>query len=95
MRKRREIGLLWESFFLFLFFNKAYGSFMFSCWLFLSIYLFLVAVCLHCCVGAFLAAESGGCSLVAMHRLLIAVASLVACRGSRRLGFSSCGSKIQ
>ena len=41
-------------------------------------HVFLAVLGLPCCVGFFLAVTSGGYSLVAMHRLLIAVASLVA-----------------
>ena len=42
------------------------------------IYLFLTMLGLHCCVGFSLVVESGGYSLVAVHRLLITGASLVA-----------------
>ena len=42
------------------------------------IYLSLVVLGLHCCRRFSLGAASGGSSLVAAHRLLIAVASLVA-----------------
>ena len=53
--------------------------------------LFVLAVLgLHCCAGFFLVAVSGGYSPVAVHRLLIAVAFLVAGHSSRRTGFSSC-----
>ena len=40
-------------------------------------YLFLIVLGLHCCQGFSLVADSGGDSLVAVRRLLIAVASLV------------------
>ena len=40
-------------------------------------YLFLTVLGLHCCQGFSLVADSGGYSLVAVRRLLIAVASLV------------------
>ena len=42
------------------------------------IHLFLDVLHLHCCKGFSLVAASRGCSLVAVHVLLIAVASLVA-----------------
>ena len=42
------------------------------------IYLFLSVLDLHCYMGFSLVMESGGYSLVAVHVLLIAVASLVA-----------------
>ena len=38
---------------------------------------FLAVLDLCCCPCFFLVAASGGCSLLAVHRLLIAVASLV------------------
>ena len=57
----------------------------------LLIYLFLAVLGLHCCTGISLLAASGGYSLVAMLRLLIAVASLVA-EVLGYLGSSSCGS---
>ena len=44
------------------------------------IYLFLVVLGLHWCMGFSLVAVNGGYSLVAVHKLLIAVASLVAHR---------------
>ena len=40
------------------------------------IYLFLAVLALCCCTGFFLVAASGGYSLVALRRLLVAVASL-------------------
>ena len=40
------------------------------------IYLFLAVLALHCCTGFSLVVASRSCSLVAMHRLLAAVASL-------------------
>ena len=41
-------------------------------------FLFMAALGLPCCAGFSLVAVSGGCSLIAGHRLLLAVASLVA-----------------
>ena len=41
------------------------------------IYLFLAALGLHCCMGAFSSCGKRGLLFVAVHRLLIAVASLV------------------
>ena len=45
---------------------------------FLFLNLFLAVLDLHCCVGFSLIVASGSYSLVTMHRLLIAVFSLVA-----------------
>ena len=59
----------------FLYFNVADLFFFFTI---LFIYLIFVVLGLCCCVGFFLAIGSGGYSLVAMHRLLIVGASLVA-----------------
>ena len=42
------------------------------------IYLFLAALGLHCCARAFSSCSEQGLLIVAVHRLLIAVASLVA-----------------
>ena len=44
---------------------------------FVFLSLFWVVLCLHCCMGFSLPAASRGYSLVAVHRLLTAVASLV------------------
>ena len=41
------------------------------------IYLFWPVLGFHCCTGFSLVAKSGGCSLVVMHRSLIAVASFI------------------
>ena len=54
--------------------------------------LILAVLCLHCCVNFSLVAESGGYSLFAICRLLIAVASLVE-PGLSGTGLSSCGSQ--
>ena len=40
----------------------------------------------HCCAGFSLVAESWGCSLVAVHRLLIVVASVVEEHGLQGMG---------
>ena len=48
---------------------------------FLIIYFILAELGLHCCASLSLVADGGGCSLVAMRGLLIAVASLVAEHG--------------
>ena len=55
----------------------------FSIYLFivLLICLFLAVLNLHCCLGFSLSAVSGGYSLVAVHGILIVVASLVAEHG--------------
>ena len=47
----------------------------------LFIYLFLAALCLHCCAWAFSSCGERGLLFVAVRRLLIAVASLVAEHG--------------
>ena len=77
--------------FLFFFFNNVINQFL----------LFLAVLCLHCCVGFSLLATSRGSSLVVVHGLLIAVASLIVkygLQGTRALVvaiflLSSCGSK--
>ena len=59
-------------------------------------YLFLAVLGLRCCVDFSLVSESKGYSLVAVFRLLLAVASL--CRGAWALGhsgFSSCSTWVQ
>ena len=43
----------------------------------INFYLFLAVLGLHCCVGFSLVVASGGYSLVAVHGLRIAVASVV------------------
>ena len=61
-------------------------------------YLFLFCVAalgLLCCTQAFSSCGEQGLLFVAVCRLLIAVASLVAEHGSRRTGFSSCGTWAQ
>ena len=59
------------------------------------IYLFILALGLHCCVQDFSSCVEWGLLFVAVCRLLIAMASLVAETGSRRMGFSSCGMQAQ
>ena len=59
------------------------------------IYLFLAALGLHCCVWAFSSCGKQELLFVAVHGLLLAVASVVmehGLMGSRCAGFSSCGS---
>ena len=48
---------------------------------FLKFYLFLVVFGLHCCMGAFSSCGERGLLFVAVRRLLIVVASLVAEHG--------------
>ena len=50
---------------------------------------------LRCCVRAFSSCGEWGLLFIAVRRLLIAVASLVVDRGSRHVGFSSCGMQAQ
>ena len=59
------------------------------------IYLFMAALVFFALLGLPLVGESGSCSLVAVHGLLIVVASLVAGTGSRHAGFSSCSVQSQ
>ena len=59
----------------------ASGGYFFFFNLFYFIYLFLAALGLHCCVRAFSSCGARGLLFVAVHRLLIAVASLVAEHG--------------
>ena len=56
------------------------------------IYLFVAVLgLLCCCKGVYLVAESGGCSLVAVHRFLTVVASLVTEHRLQGMqAFSSC-----
>ena len=54
---------------------------------FIYLFLFILTVLsLHCCAGSSLVLANGNCSLVVVHRLLIAVASLVASKGCRAHG---------
>ena len=66
-----------------------------SFYFYFFIYLFLAALGLRCCVRAFSSCGEQGLLFFAVHGLLIAVASLVAEHGSRRVGFSSCGAWAQ
>ena len=54
---------------------------LFFFYYYLSIYLFLAVLGLRCCVRAFSSCGERGLLFVAVHRLLIAVASLVAEHG--------------
>ena len=54
-------------------------------------FLFLAVLGLRCCERAFSGWGEQGLLFVVMHGLLTVVASLVAEHGSRRTGFSSCG----
>ena len=62
---------------------------------FLFIYLFWAVLGLCCCTRAFSSCGEQGLLFVVVCRLLIMVASLVAGTGSRRGGFSSCGTQAQ
>ena len=59
------------------------------------IYLFLAALGLCCCAWAFSSCDEWGLLFIAMHGLLIAVASLVAEHGLQARGLSSCGTQAQ
>ena len=59
------------------------------------IYLFLAALGLRCCIQASSSCGKRGLLFVAVRGLLIAVASLAVEHGSRRMGFSSCGTWAQ
>ena len=58
---------------------------------FFFIFLFLAVLGLRCCARAFSSCSERGLLFVAVHGLLIVVASLVAEHGSRCAGFNSCG----
>ena len=53
------------------------------------LFIFLAVLGLHCCEG-FLVTVNGGCPLVALCRLVVAVASLVTEHRLWVLGLSSC-----
>ena len=55
--------------------------------------LFMAALGPRCCTRAFSSCGEWGLLFVVVRGLLIAVASLVAEHGPRRVGFSSCGSR--
>ena len=55
--------------------------FLLKFYVFISVYLLLAVLGLRCCAGFSLVAASRGYRLVAVHRLLIAVASLAMERG--------------
>ena len=50
---------------------------------------------LHCCSQAFSSCSEWGLLLVAVHELLLVVASLFVSTGSRWAGFSSCDMQAQ
>ena len=54
---------------------------------------FLSELGLRCCTWAFCSCGERGLLFIAVRGLLIAMASLVVSTGSRRTGFSSCGSR--
>ena len=69
-----------------------YIIFLFLCFLiYLSIFYYLAALGLRCCTRAFSSCGERGLLFIEVHGLLIAVAST----GSRRVGFSSCGTQAQ
>ena len=59
------------------------------------IYLFLAALGLCCCAQAFSSCGKRGLLFVAVHRLLIVVASLLRSMGSRHVDFTGCGTWAQ
>ena len=65
--------------------------------LFIYLFYFLALAVLgfRCCVQAFSSCGEPGLLFVAVHGLLIVVASLVATMGSRHADFSSCGTWAQ
>ena len=63
-------------------------------YLFLN-YLFWTALSLHCFVRASSSCSERGPLFIAVLRLLIAAASLAVGTGSRCMGFSSFGSRVQ
>ena len=63
--------------------------------IYLFIYLIFVALGLCCCTRAFSSCVERGLLFVAVHGLLIAVASLLQSMGSRHVDFTSCGTWAQ
>ena len=63
------------------------------CFVLLFIYLFLAVLCLCCCARAFSFCGKRGLLLLAVRRLIVAVASLVAEHGLQTCGLSSCSSQ--
>lgn len=61
----------------------------------LIIYSFLAALGLQCCAWAFLSCSECGPLSTVVNRLLLAVASLIAERGSRRMSSSRCSMQAQ
>ena len=74
-------------------FSASNFIFLFLFFINLFICLFLAVLGLRCCVQAFSGYGERGLLFVAVSGLLIAVASLIAGTGSKRAGFSSCGSR--
>ena len=68
---------------LFVFFDSLFFFFL------RFIYLFMAMLDLHCCSGFSLGTVSRGCSVIVVHRLLIAVASLVAEQGLNSYGIGA------
>ena len=80
------------------YFNDQYNWKCLYLLIYLFIYLFilfLAALGLHCCTWAFSSCGEWGLLFVAVHGLLIALASLFGSTGSRHAGFSSCGTQAQ
>ena len=70
-------------------------AFIFSQFIYLFIYLFLAALGLHCCARVFSSCGERVLLFIAVHRLLITVASLVMEHGLYACGLSSCGTQAQ
>ena len=56
---------------------QEFAFFLINKFIYVFIYLFLAALCLRCCVQAFSSCSERGLLFLAVHGLLIAVASLV------------------
>ena len=80
--KKQDVCSVTEFLFLGLLLSKKiFFNLIFSLYFYLFIYLFLAALGLHCCAQAFSSCSEQGLLFVAVCRLLIAVASLVAEHG--------------
>ena len=73
----------------------SYTGYFYSIYIYLFVCLFMAALGLHCCARSFSSCSEQGLLFVEMHRLLIAVASLVRSMGSQYAGFSSCSMRAQ
>ena len=75
--------------------QRVWVCFWFSYFFLIFSYLFTAVLGLCCCTGFPLAVEGGGCSLVAEHGLLTALASRSRARALGHSGVSNCGTRAQ